>query len=90
MRGENFFINDERTGKPIRLQAVEAMAFSYYYKLWEDWHYFQTLPHGRGTMSERRWLLEFLKAFDRVYRDVENFIQIREMKKPHGKHFADN
>ncbi len=83
--GQNYFINDEKTGKPIRLQSFTGEEFNYYYKLWEDFHYFG-LPHGKGSAQERRWLLEFLKAFDRAFKDVEAFIQTRELRKPHGKH----
>lgn len=83
--GENFFINDERTGKPVRLQGVSREAWIYYYKLWEDFHYFG-LQSGAGSGSERRWYLEFIKTFEKSYKDAVAYIEAREMKKIHGKH----
>lgn len=85
VNGENFFINDENTGKPIRLQGVNREAWVYYYKLWEDFHYFG-LQGGAGSGSERRWYLEFIKTFEKSYKDTVAYIEAREMKKIHGKH----
>lgn len=74
VRGEDFFYNDEDTGKPVKLIGIDISVFAYYYKLWEDYHYFG-LPGGRGSSSERRWLLEHLKTFEKAYRMTKDWMQ---------------
>ena len=36
MNGERYFVNDEKTGKPDRLPAIENNVFMHYYNLWEE------------------------------------------------------
>jgi hypothetical protein len=72
MNGKPFFYNDGITGKPVRCEATPWDVFFYYYQLWEDFHVLRVLPHGQGTLAERRWLLDLLKIFEKVFAQVEN------------------
>jgi len=83
VNGKPFTIFDPDTKEPLRLQAVPWEEFYYYYQLWEDFHYFG-LPHGGGTLAERRWLLDFLKVFTRTHEQVNSFLEAREIKKANG------
>ena len=80
VRGENFFLNDEETGEPVRVPGVTPECFWYYYKLWENFHYFG-LPQGKGWQAEREWLLEILKAFEKASESVKYFVQDKMSKK---------
>ena len=80
-RGEPFFYNDGETGKPVRVPAVPAEAFAYYFQIWDDFHYLHTLPHGRGTLSERRWLVDMLKIFEKSHIEVQNHIEERAARR---------
>jgi hypothetical protein len=79
-KGEDFFYNDEDTGKPMRCQGIPMEAFSYYYRIWENFHYFG-LPAGRGWQAEREWMLEFLKIFEKAHKSVLHFLEMMAMKK---------
>lgn len=70
-----FFYNDAETGKPIRLDAVSFEEFNFYYQIWEDFFYLKVLPHGKGTLDERRWLIDLIKIFLKTYNSVESMIQ---------------
>lgn len=83
VNGLPFTVYDPDTKEPIRLQAVLREEFYHYYQIWEDFHYFG-LPHGRGSSKERRWLLDFLKVFTRTHKQVESFLEMREIKKVNG------
>ena len=80
--GKPFFFNDEN-GLPVRLPGVSWEDFLYYYVLWENFENFG-LPKGRGWIDEREWLLSFLKIFNRTYKDVEYFLEQKEIKKNAG------
>jgi len=79
--GKPFFINDEETKKPIRLECISQIEFYYYYQIWEDYHYFG-LPNGNGTAKERRWLLDLLKIFEKTHKQVKKFIEYKMSRKP--------
>lgn len=81
--GKSFTIYDPDTMEPIRLQGVSWEEFYHYYQIWEDFHYFG-LPQGRGSLEERRWLLDFLKVFTKTHKEVEVFLEIREINKAKG------
>jgi hypothetical protein len=68
--GKPFFYNDPDNHKPVRLQGVNFEEFYYYYLIWEDWHGLKVLPHGKGTLAERRWVIDIIKIFEKVYDEV--------------------
>ena len=72
-----FFYNDPETGKPVRLPAVKWQEFNFYYELWDDFFYLGVLPHGKGTLDERRWLIDIIKIFQKTFKQVENMVQER-------------
>ena len=42
-------------------------AFYYYYEIWENFNFFG-LPNGRGWLNEPRWMIEFLKSFEKAFK----------------------
>ena len=80
VRGENFFTNDDETGKPTKLQGIAYQDFIYYYVIWENYHYFG-LPHGSGWGAERQWLLDFIKRFEKTFKNVESFLEKKAIEK---------
>lgn len=79
VNGQSFFINNEDTKKPEYYEPIDYTIFIYYYNLWENFHYFG-LPHGKGWIDEREWLLNFLKVFENAYNVVQNFIELKGLK----------
>ncbi len=73
--GQPFFYNRTEDGKPVRLKGVEWEEFFHYYTIWEDFHYIKILPHGKGTLNERRWVLDIIKIFTKAFTSVENFLE---------------
>ena len=80
MNGERYFVNDEKTGKPDRLPAIENNVFMHYYNMWENFHYFG-YPHGLNWLDAPDWFNEILKTFENAYTQIQNFIEAQEMKK---------
>ena len=80
VNGKKFFYNNEN-GKPVFCDAVQWDEFYYYYQIWEDFHVLRVLPHGEGTLAERRWLLDLLKIFERTYNATEALIEEKMAKK---------
>ena len=80
VNGKKFFYNNEN-GKPVFCEAVQWDEFYYYYQIWEDFHVLRVLPHGEGTLAERRWLLDLLKIFERTYNATEALIEEKMAKK---------
>ncbi len=80
VNGKPFFINDEETKKPIRLLGLTNEEFYHYYNIWEDFHVTRILPHGQGTLKERRWVIDLIKAFERAYKEVEVFVDRKNSK----------
>ncbi len=81
--GKPFFYNDE-TGKAVYQDAVSSKEFFHYYLIWEDFHYLHVLPHGKGTLHERRWLLELLKIFEKASKQVEHLVELKMSRKING------
>ena len=50
--------------------------FFYYYDIWENYHFFG-LPHDRGWNAEEKWLIHFLKAFQKTFQLFEGW-QIKQ------------
>ncbi len=46
--------------------------FYYYYDIWENFHFFG-LPHGSGWIDEAPWLIRFLKAFEKAFRNFQSY-----------------
>jgi hypothetical protein len=69
---QDFIIH--KGGKPFHVEFSEEIArgYEYYFLTWEDYHYFG-LPHGKGSLDELPWLLDFLKYFDRLFQAIENY-----------------
>ena len=80
VNGKKFFYNNEN-GKPVFCEAVQWDEFYYYYQIWEDFHVLRVLPHGRGTLDERRWLLDLLKIFERTYNATVALIEEKMARK---------
>lgn len=74
--GESFFIFDERHQKK-RCQGISQSEFFYYFRIWDDFHFFG-LPNGKGSSFEKRWLLDFLKLFQNTYNMTLNFIESKK------------
>lgn len=84
VNGEKYFINDEETGKPERLPAIDYKAFLYYYELWENFHYFG-YPQGMNWIDAPEWFNNILKTLENAYTQIQNFIEAQEMKKARMK-----
>lgn len=84
--GKDFFYNDPQTGKPIRCEGLNYQELMYYVTFWDDFHYLNVLPHGAGTLKERRWLIDTIKMFERCYIGVQNFLEEQAMRKIRGAH----
>jgi len=79
--GQSFFYNDEDTGKPVRVEGISIQEFNYYYVLWDDYHWLRTLPHGQGTLAERRWVLETIKIFEKIHKETLNYMEEQQYKR---------
>lgn len=78
--GKPFFYNDGDTGKPIMCEGIQEHEIKYYVDIWDNYHYFG-LPHAGGWAEERQWLLNFLKVFERAFKDTQNFNEEQAIKK---------
>jgi hypothetical protein len=81
VQGENFFYNDGETGKPVRCEGITYSDLMYYVTFWDDFHYLKVLPSGRGTMSERRWLIDSIKLFEKCFLEIQNFLEDKARRK---------
>lgn len=78
--GKSFFYNDDETGKSIRVEGCTTEEFNYYFLLWDDYHWLKTLPHGEGTLAERRWVLEIIKIFEKAHTEVLHYMEERNAR----------
>jgi hypothetical protein len=70
--GENFsFIGDEGKNVEVEVDSDTYIAFDFYYNVWDDFNQFKILPHGRGTMHENPWVLDIIKYFNYVNKEIE-------------------
>jgi len=81
VRGESFFYNRKSDGKPVFCEGLEMEAFNFYFQLWDDFHFLKLLPHGKGSADERRWVIDFIKMFEKIHISVQNFINDRDQRK---------
>jgi len=73
--GKPFFYNDGSTGKPVRCDGIMMEEFNFYFQLWDDFHFLKLLPHGKGSADERRWVIDFIKLFEKIHISTCNFLQ---------------
>ena len=66
---------DKSTTEIVEYNEQVRETYLYYYGIWENWHCFNQLPNAgtNGTLKELPWILDFLKYFDRIYQDIENY-----------------
>ena len=86
--GEDFNyynFDGEKISKPIRVEAVNREDFDLCFNLWEDFHYLKLLPHGGGTLKERRWVVDIIKYFEKAYINSNNFFEAQAIKKANSK-----
>jgi hypothetical protein len=84
--GEPFFFNDEESGKSTRVEGCGRDEFNYYFQIWDDFHWLKILPHGKGTLSERRWVLDLIKIFEKSHAETLGWIEARETRKAEAKY----
>ena len=78
--GQNFFYNNEE-GKPVRCEGVHYSELMYYAMFWDDFHYLKVLPSGRGTLAERRWVIDIIKMFEKIFIEIQNFLEDKARRK---------
>ena len=52
-------------------------AYYYYYDIWDNWHHFKQLPHGKGWIHELPWVIDFLKFFNIMFSSIEAYTDKR-------------
>ena len=78
--GQPFFYNNEN-GKPVRCDALPMEEFNFYFQLWDDFHFLKLLPHGKGSAGERRWVIDFIKMFEKIHISTNNFLSDKAQRK---------
>ena len=71
-KGDPFKIMNP-SGEIIECDPPDWQAFDYYTSFWDDWMCFNVLPHGGGTAHELPWLIDILKFYDRIKREIQEF-----------------
>jgi len=85
VNGDSFFYNRKDTGKPVMCEAISNEEFTYYFNLWDDFHFLKLTPEGKGTNAERRWVIDFIKMFEKIHMSVNNFNEEKAQRKmKHG------
>jgi len=84
IRGDSFFYNRKDTGKPVPCEGIDHEEFNYYFNLWDDFHFLKLTPSGRGTNAERRWVIDFIKMFEKIHIAVNNF-NLEKSQRSSGK-----
>lgn len=79
--GNNFFYNSAKNGKPVRCDGITLEEFNYYLQLWDDFHFLKLLPHGQGSGRERRWVIDFIKMFEKIHMSVNNYLTDKAQRK---------
>jgi hypothetical protein len=70
--GNDFkIINSDGEDFEIKASRDLYIAFDYYYNVWDDFDQFKILPHGKGTLHESPWVLDLIKHFKRVDKQIE-------------------
>ena len=81
LKGDSFFYNRKSDGKPVQCDGISQEEFNYYFVLWDDFHFLKLTPQGKGTDAERRWVIDFIKMFEKIHMSVQNFINERDQRK---------
>lgn len=76
-KGEDYIvINPEGEELKVNNHNNMTQAFNYYYEIWENYHYYKTLPNvgtGHGWLKELSWIVDFVKYFQRIFVEIENY-----------------
>lgn len=69
--GEAFDVFDDE-GNRHRIDPADPSPseFAYYFRVWERCHHFG-LPGGAGWRDEPEWLLDLVREFDIIFKDIE-------------------
>lgn len=61
-------------GKDYLIEFDDSVYFDYcnYFDIWNNTREFG-LPHGNGWINELQWTIDFLKMFNLVYIDIQNY-----------------
>ena len=81
LTGQPFFYNDGDTKKPVRCDGIKMDVFNFYFQLWDDFHFLRLLPHGKGTSDERRWVIDFIKMFEKIHISTVNYIEDKNRRR---------
>jgi hypothetical protein len=65
----NYYPGD---GLPVEVEGVHPSVYLYYLDIYENYQLFG-LPHGKGWIDEKPWLITFLKYMVRRDRHVEKW-----------------
>lgn len=84
--GESFFFNDDEDGKATRVEGCSREEFNYYFQIWDDFHWLKILPHGKGSLAERRWVLDIIKTFEKSHAETLAWIEERESRRAESKY----
>jgi len=75
MSHKSFKITDENNKQiDIIVDENTYYIFEFYYNIFDNWQVFKILPHGRGTIDELPWVLDFLKYFNYIHKEIEYFL----------------
>lgn len=80
VKGQDFFYTDPKTLKRVDVAGVDEAELNHYVQLWDDFHFLRFLPHGKGTLAERRWVIDIIKIFEKTFIEMENFAAASAMK----------
>ena len=70
---EDFEIMDsEGIDRIVTYNKEVYNAFDYYFEIWDNCHHYG-LPNGGDWTVNPPWLVNFVKMFDRVYHQIENY-----------------
>ena len=58
------------------ISNYKTVEFFHYFELWENFHYFG-LPHGKGWIEEKPFVIQILKAFQKCF-DLYEIKQIQK------------
>ena len=81
INGDSFFYNRKSDGKPVQCDGIAMDEFNFYYNLWDDFHFLKLTPQGKGTDAERRWVIDFIKMFEKIHMSVNNFLGDKAQRK---------
>ncbi len=68
------FIVLDSTGEELAIEYDQDLCsvYNYYYEIWENCHEFG-IPNGGDWTRNPPWLMSFIKRFNRIFNDIENY-----------------